>query len=224
VLKILGISGSPRRGSTEYAVQEALRAAAELPGITTEFLTLRGKEIKPCHHCNFCLRNKALCPIKDDMVTLYDLIMDADAYIIGSPVYTMSISGQLQSFLNRWRPLHHVRKGILRNRPAGAIAVGGARHGGQELALSTLIHYFLARGMVPVGAEIGHYSGGSIWSKDKLDGAARDTVGLETVRSLGRRVGELALLLKEGAVALQAKGIVIRPYETRTHDQEGHEG
>ena len=41
--KILGICGSPRKGATEYAVREALKSAEEIPGITTEFWSVRGK-------------------------------------------------------------------------------------------------------------------------------------------------------------------------------------
>ena len=47
-IKIVGVSGSPRKGATQYCVQEALLAATEISGISTEFIDLKAKEI---HHC-----------------------------------------------------------------------------------------------------------------------------------------------------------------------------
>ena len=39
-VKILGISGSPRKGATQYCVQEALLAESEISGISTKFIDL----------------------------------------------------------------------------------------------------------------------------------------------------------------------------------------
>lgn len=49
--KILGICGSPRKGATEYAVLEALKEAETIPGIETEYWSVRGK------------KNKSLCTL-----------------------------------------------------------------------------------------------------------------------------------------------------------------
>ncbi|MCK5199470.1 MAG: NAD(P)H-dependent oxidoreductase [Spirochaetales bacterium] len=43
-INIVGISGSPRKGSTQYCVQEALRAASEIDGVETKFIDLRAKK------------------------------------------------------------------------------------------------------------------------------------------------------------------------------------
>ena len=42
--KILGISGSPRNKSTEYALGEALKSIESRDGIETSMITLRGKD------------------------------------------------------------------------------------------------------------------------------------------------------------------------------------
>ena len=86
-VKILGISSSHRKGATEYCVQEALREAEKIPGVTTEFLSLRGKNIQHCVHCNACVKNKCRCVLKDDFNPLFDQFLAADGYIIGTPVY-----------------------------------------------------------------------------------------------------------------------------------------
>ncbi len=138
------------------------------------------------------------------MQGLYEHIVWADAYIIGSPVYGMSFSGQLQTFLNRWRPLHHVYRGLLRNRVGGVIAVGGSRNGGQELTCSAMIHSLMARGMVVVGGgDFDCYSGAYVVSHDKPgDGVKEDLIGMDSVRKLGIRVAQVASWMKQGQEAL----------------------
>ncbi len=42
--KILGISGSPRNKSTEYALGEALKSIESRDGIETSMITLRGEK------------------------------------------------------------------------------------------------------------------------------------------------------------------------------------
>jgi multimeric flavodoxin WrbA len=45
-IRILGISGSPiEGGNCDVMVQEALKTAAEIPGVETEFITLANKQI-----------------------------------------------------------------------------------------------------------------------------------------------------------------------------------
>ena len=44
--KILGISGSPRNKSTEYALGEALKSIESRNGIETSMITLRGKKLE----------------------------------------------------------------------------------------------------------------------------------------------------------------------------------
>jgi len=208
MVKILGVSGSPRKSGTEYMVQEALRAAEEIPGVTTEFIHLRGKKINFCLHCDRCIRAGVMyCQAHedDDMKELYPKIIEADAYILGSPVYQMNMSGQMLTFLNRWRPLWPmIKDGHLKTRVGGALVVGGTRHGGQENALEAINNFFMCFGMIPVSGGPWAYNGGAVWSQDKkTKGVQEDAVGMATVRVLGRRVGEVASLIAAGKTIYQ---------------------
>lgn len=206
MVKILGFSGSPKKGATDYCVEKALEAAAQVPGVETEFIPLRKCKIRPCTGCDRCRRESIMCPTQDDMQELYPKILSADGYIIASPVYVMTVTGQLQSFISRWRCIHKgAHPAALRNKVGGAIAIGGTRNGGQELTLSAIIHTYLARGIVVVGAEVGNYSGGMVWSLDKgAEGAAADEFGMRGVLGVGRRVAEVARLLKLGGMSAAA--------------------
>lgn len=42
--KILGICGSPRKGATEYALMEALKEVENVPGLETDYWSVRGKK------------------------------------------------------------------------------------------------------------------------------------------------------------------------------------
>lgn len=206
-VRLLGLSGSPRKGATEYIVGEALKTAREaFQEIETEMMILRGKKVAPCNGCNYCRKNKARCCIEDDMQELFDRFIAADAYLVASPVYVMGPTPQLAAFFSRLRPVHHVFPGVLRNKVGGAIAVGGTRNGGQEITVNAIINYLLTRGLVVVGGEIGGYAGGKVWSQDRgADGAGEDTVGMETVKGLARKLAEVAVIMKEGKRVLLNK-------------------
>ncbi|KUO49401.1 MAG: hypothetical protein APF76_08495 [Desulfitibacter sp. BRH_c19] len=199
VAKILGICGSPRKSATYKSLEIAVEAALQTEGIEAEIVALKGKTIKPCNHCDYCKKEKVLCPIKDSMEELYPKILQADAFIFASPVYCMNITPQMHAFFTRWRPLHHVMSGAVKNKLAAAIAVGGTRNGGQEMTINSIIHVAMTRGLIFIGNEIGNYSGAMIWSKDQgSDGVEADLVGVESLNKLGNRVAEIALILEKG--------------------------
>lgn len=200
MVKILGISGSPRHGATEYAIQEALKACKEMvPEIETEYWSVRGKKIRPCVHCDSCIRNHTMCIIKDDLQELEPKILEADAILIGSPVYDMNITAQLAAIFNRLRPIYLVHPGELQNKIGAAITTAGTRHGGQELAKLPIINFYLMHEMLVFGGLGGCYIGGTIWSKDnKAKGAEEDTVGMDTIRRLGQGLAEATMVSKYG--------------------------
>ena len=207
-VKILGISSSYRKGATEYCVKEALREAEKVSGVTTEFITLRGKNIQNCVHCNSCVKNKCRCVLKDDFNELFDKFLEADGYIIGTPVYSCSASSVLQAFLSRMRPSGVVAPGVFINKVGGAIATGGTRNGGQEMANMVIHNFYTCYEILVTGGPSGNYTGACVWSKDQREeGAKADEVGMKCVRGLGKRVAEAALILKNGKAYLASQGI-----------------
>ena len=194
---VLGISGSPRLASTDFVVRAALRRAEERR-LKTQYFSVAGKTIGFCTHCDYCVRTKAGCAIKDDVQLLYPLMVEADAWIVGSPVYQGNISAQTKAVLDRCRALSARNPHVLRNKIGGAIAVGGDRAGGQELANQTILGFYVINEMTPVGGgAFGANLGGSVWSKDKgADGAVADSEGL---KSVDKMVDRLAYMLSTPA-------------------------
>lgn len=136
--KILGISGSPRNKSTEYALGEALKSIESRDGIETSMIMLRGKKIAPCNGCGYCKKNKTWCCLKDDFEPLLKEFMEADAYLFGSPVYAYGPTPQLSAFFSRMRPLFHVYPELMRDKIGSAFAVGGTRNGGEEATITAM--------------------------------------------------------------------------------------
>ena len=183
---ILGFCGSPRSGATEYVIIEALRMI-EMKGYKTEFYTIKDKEIRYCIHCDYCLQKRG-CILNDDMGLLYDLLKEAEGIIIGSPVYNGGITAQTKAVLDRTRALVAADPKVFEGKKGIAVAIGGDRIGGQELAIQQIITFYLLNGIIPLsGGFFGANIGATFWSKDTLEGVKEDKEGFKTLTKTVKR-------------------------------------
>ena len=190
---IVGICGSPRKQATEYVLREALNMLENM-GFETQFFTVRGKNIGFCQHCDYCLKNKE-CAVKDDMYELYPLLKDAKGIVIATPVYNGGVSAQTKAVMDRCRALGAADRNFFRYKVGMAIAVGGDRIGGQELAIQQIITFYVLNGVIPVsGGAFGANLGATFWSKDTLEGVKKDEEGF---RSLKKTVKKFSEFLKK---------------------------
>jgi multimeric flavodoxin WrbA len=196
-ISLLGISGSPREGATAFVVREALAFAASKGEVETHFVSLKGKEIRFCLHCDYCVRTREGCIQKDDVSELYPIVESADAWLLATPVYQGTMSAQLKALLDRCRAIVARNPDALKNKVGAAIAVGGDRAGGQEPAMLAIHAFYLANKMIPVsGGPFGSNLGASIWSRDKrAEGAAADDEGLRSMRRTVERLIEVTRML-----------------------------
>ncbi len=176
-MKVFGICASPRQGTTEYVLKEALdRLDCE-----TVMFSCHGKDLKPCLHCDYCLENKE-CVIRDDMSQIYENLQSADGIILATPVQSGSVSANLSIIMDRTRALEAIDYNLLRGKIGMSIAVGGDRTGGQDFAHLSNITYFMIHGIIPVsGGPFGSNLGASFWSQDSIDEIKRDTYGMESL-------------------------------------------
>ncbi len=183
---ILGICGSPRKQATDFVLNEALNMLEER-GLETEFFGVRGKNIAPCRHCDYCMR-EGECILKDDMYEVYPLLTSADGIIMATPIYNGGLSAQLKSIMDRSRALGAVDYDFLRYKVGMAIAVGGDRAGGQELAIQQIFTFYILTGAIPVGGgAFGANLGANFWSQDTLDGVKKDEEGFKSLRKTVKR-------------------------------------
>jgi NAD(P)H-dependent FMN reductase len=130
-MKVVGISGSPRRGgNTETLLREMLRGAEEA-GAETRLFILSKMNISPCRHCDGCLA-EGECVVKDDMWLIYPEIESLDALVLASPIHFYGVTAQAKAMIDRFQAFY-TRKYVLKRRIAAKkrrgifISVGGTR-------------------------------------------------------------------------------------------------
>ena len=189
---LLGICGSPRMQGTEFAVQYALSYAAEKFGFETDFWTVRNKEIKFCINCDYCILEKKGCVHKDDLQELYPKLELAKFLLFGTPVFQGNLSGQLKTVMDRCRALAAKNPDVFKNKIGMALAVGGDRSGGQEIAIRSILDFFQQNHIISVsGGAFGANLGANLWTKDKgKEGIAKDEEGLRSIRKVIKRLAE----------------------------------
>ena len=99
--RVLGISGSPRRGgNTETLIDEVLRGAHQAGAIVDKVI-LSQLQIAPCDACDAC-EATGECIHQDDMSALLDKMERSQVWVLGTPVYWWGPSAQFKLFLDRW--------------------------------------------------------------------------------------------------------------------------
>jgi len=197
-IKILGISCSPRKGkTTAAALQVCLEAARRAgPNVEVELIDLAGMKINPDLAAGIPLEPGQ----QDDFPKVEARMREPGVagIIIGTPVYFSNMSALCKAFLDRWMAF---RKNFdLRNKVGGAVAVGAARNGGQELTLQTIHAAMLCQDMIIVSDGKPTARLGGILVTSGKDDISQDELGLTTARGLGQRVAEVALLLRKAAI------------------------
>lgn len=103
--KIYAVNGSPRsNGNTAEVLYSVLRGAAA-NGASTAFIDLGNLKFSGCQSCFACKRKdspcRGRCVLQDDLSAILDDIFEADAVIMGSPIYFGSESGLYRNALER---------------------------------------------------------------------------------------------------------------------------
>lgn len=198
MVKILGVCGSHRAGGNAESLLRIALGEARALGCDAELLTLHNARIAYCIECDKCGEECVLShDVNDDAAAILGRMRNADAIIFSTPVLFGSVSGKLKSLFDRSIILR--RSGFaLRGKIGGAIAVGGSRNGGQELALMQCVAFMLIHDMVVAGdgAPTAHF-GGAAHARNPGD-AEKDEQGVKTAKNLGKRVAEIAMRLAKG--------------------------
>lgn len=122
-MKILGISGSPRPLEIS-GVYKLVKTVLDATHCDYQLVSLRGKNIGGCTACLGCVKDN-VCKQTDDMTELREKVVQADAYVIGSPNYYSGINGLTHAFLERLYQFRHQTGDTLWGKLAVAVGVGG---------------------------------------------------------------------------------------------------
>ncbi|HNW94503.1 MAG TPA: flavodoxin family protein [bacterium] len=184
-MKVLAINGSARRdGNTAIMLDTVL---AEMPaGTETNLIQLAGMPLRGCTACRRCAQTQdRRCAVKGDSFNdIFAMMTEADAIILGSPVYVAGPTPEIKMLIDRACVVARANHGLMR-RKLGA-AVVAQRRGGAVSAFDALNHFFFISEMIVVGSNYWNmgFGGASGEVKD-------DAEGLETMRVLGRNLAWL---------------------------------
>jgi len=174
-MKVIAISGSPREnGNTEYLLRHCLKKL-EVSGHEVNFVSLRGKTIKPCTACSKCgkLKNET-CVQQDDFAEVFSQMLDVDALIVGSPVYFGSATPELMALLDRAGYVSRANGNLFSRKIGGPITV--ARRAGQNFTYAQLLYWFMINDMVVPGSSYWNVAIGRLAGE-----VAEDEEGLKTI-------------------------------------------
>jgi len=126
-----------------------------------------------------------------------DDLFSSDAVIVGSPVYVGNMSGEVKTFFDNWGLKFGFGTGTgkMRNKVGAAFATGASVSNGKEVAMLTILGAMLIHQMIVI-------SGGGGFGASATTGP--DSPGIDAkeiaeARDLGKRVTEVAALVKRGS-------------------------
>ena len=111
-MKVLVITGSPRKNGNSNTLAEHFIKGAEEAGHKVVRFDSAFKNVHPCIACDKCGMNGE-CVFKDDFEFVRNNIVDADAVVFATPMYYFGISAQIKAVIDRFYAINgqiHVPK------------------------------------------------------------------------------------------------------------------
>lgn len=104
-MKVMLVNGSPRKDWNTATLLQKCSEGAASKGARTELIHLYDLDYKGCRSCFSCKtiggQYYGICSQTDDITPILERIKDADAVILGSPVYLGALTGAMRSFIER---------------------------------------------------------------------------------------------------------------------------
>jgi NAD(P)H dehydrogenase (quinone) len=125
-----------------------------------------------------------------------DDLFSSDAIVVGSPVYWSNMSGEVKTFFDNWQFKFGVFPEFkMKNKVGAAFATGGQISSGKEVTMLTILAAMLGNQMIIVSG------GGAFGASATTEGDSPgiDKKELADAQSLGRRVAEVAAMVKPGS-------------------------
>jgi multimeric flavodoxin WrbA len=104
-MKIIALNSSPRKDwNTALVLKRALEGAAST-GADTEYVHLNDISYRGCQSCFACKtkggESYGKCGFNDDLTPVLNRIEEADAFIMGSPIYFGEVPGMMRNLMER---------------------------------------------------------------------------------------------------------------------------
>ncbi|MHB9294753.1 hypothetical protein PilKf_00480 [Pillotina sp. SPG140] len=104
--KVIAINGSPRKEANTAKLLHAVLEGAQSSGAETELIHLIDINYQGCISCFACKRKETpyigSCALHDGLTPVLEKAMEADAVVLGSPIYIGDVTGMMRSFIERF--------------------------------------------------------------------------------------------------------------------------
>ena len=123
-MNVIGFSsgGVGREGNADRMV----KAILEKSGHDTEFVKLTELNYSGCKGCVQLCAAPQVCRLEDDLLPYYQKLKEADAVVLGSPIYFGTINATMLAFLERFFGYRHVDL-VIQKKPFVLALSGGGR-------------------------------------------------------------------------------------------------
>lgn len=109
-MKIVVLTGSPRKnGNSAYLAEQFIKGAEEKGHEVFRF-DCAFKKVEPCRACNRCGMNGP-CIFNDDFSELRPHLVEADMVVFATPMYYFGISAQMKRVIDRFYAINGQIKG-----------------------------------------------------------------------------------------------------------------
>lgn len=177
-MKALLINGSPRAKGCTYTALTELKKTLESEGIEVELIHVGHKDIRGCTACRKC-KEIGKCVFDDVVNEVAPKLAEADAFVIGAPVYYASPAGGAIAFMDR---LFFSTGNIDKTMKVGASVVT-CRRGGNSSTYDVLNKYFSISSMPIASSTYWNQIHGGAPGEAKLD-----PEGIRTMRDLAKNM------------------------------------
>lgn len=174
-MRVIAISGSPVKGGNTETALEAVLAGVRAMGAQAELVRLYELDMAPCDACQVCQSGE--CMLDDDATALLARMGEAQAIVLGTPVYWYHVSSVLKTLLDRSYAAYFSR--ALAGRRTAAVIVQHSE--GAEETASSLRRWSVAQGCTLVETV-------TIDTESRSGVVAADQELLGRLRELGARV------------------------------------
>lgn len=97
-MRILGVSGSPRRGGNSDLILDNILKGT---GADSEIIYLSDIDFSACVGCEQCRRDKICTRFDDELTPFYEVIREAMGLVLVSPVHNYNITSWMKAFIDR---------------------------------------------------------------------------------------------------------------------------
>lgn len=176
-MKVVLVNGSRRENGCTYTALNIIADVLKENGIETEL---------------FFVGQKAMNGEMNEIVKeVAEAIKTADGFVVGSPVYYASPSGEVIAFMDR---LFGAAEADLRFKPSAAIA--SARRGGTTATLDVLNKYFTYNQMPIISSRYWNMVHGNT-----PEDVMKDEEGVQIMKTVGRNMAWILKSIEAGKAA-----------------------